>query len=261
MTTSHRIATRISQRCRRNAGTLTALGWPEQAGGSECDRDGFTIIEMTVTMFVFAIIVALTLTLVTSLLNVTTSLNDTLLGVSQASVANRSFTAYLRSISVVNSVNTNGNSIQFTADVGMGSHTSACPGQAAPATGVEVICSEDVTASLVATASPLVDELEVLFGPFGVPSSDRLIASFDIVPPGSGQAPTTQIFQYYTLGGATGTTLVNEGATWANANLSLIQGIGLDAAFLPPPGPHRAGFAAELATVVHTICFLRNPGV
>ena len=117
---------------------------------------------------------------------------------------------YLRSITVVNAVNTNGNSLQFTADVGMGTHASPCYGQSAPAVGVETICGEEVTATLVPTASPLVDELEVTFGPFATPSEDRLIAAFDIVPPSSHNAPATSIFQYYTLGGATGTTLVNE---------------------------------------------------
>jgi prepilin-type N-terminal cleavage/methylation domain-containing protein len=223
------------------------------------DEDGFTLVEISITMIVFAIIAALTLTLVTSMLNNTTSLDDTLQGVTQASVANRSFTEYLRSITVVNAVNTNGNSLQFTADVGMGTHASPCYGQSAPAVGVETICGEEVTATLVTTASPLVDELEITFGPFATPSEDRLIAAFDIVPPSSHNAPATSIFQYYTLGGANGTTLVNEGATWANANPTLIQGIGLDASFLPPPGPGREGFQAELATVVHTIAFLRNP--
>ena len=114
------------------------------------------------------------------MLNNTTSLDDTLQGVTQASVANRSFTEYLRSITVVNAVNTNGNSLQFTADVGMGTHASPCYGQSAPAVGVETICGEEVTATLVPTASPLVDELEVTFGPFATPSEDRLIAAFDL---------------------------------------------------------------------------------
>jgi prepilin-type N-terminal cleavage/methylation domain-containing protein len=228
----------------------------------ECNDDGFTVIEMSITMIVFSIISALTLILVTSMLDNSAAVNDTLMGVSQASVTNRSFTEYLRSISDVYSVNTNGNSLEFIANVGTGTHTAPCPlqtGQTAPPTGVEVICSEDVTATLAYTKSPFVDELEVFFGSSWITSNDRLIASFDIVPPGNYQSPAAQIFQYYTLGGATGTTLINEGATWAAANPTLIQGIGFDAAFLPPPGPGKQGFSAELATVVHTIAFIRNP--
>jgi prepilin-type N-terminal cleavage/methylation domain-containing protein len=244
--------------CRRRP---AVTGAPGRQSARRHSEDGFTVIELSFTMIIFSIISALTLTLVTTMLNNSASVNDTLLGISQASVANRSFTQYLRSASVVNLVNTNGNSLEFTATVGTGSHTSACPGQSAPAAGVEVICNEDVTATLLTTYLPTVDELEILFGPFGVPGSDRVVASFDVVSPGAHQAPAAQIFQYYTLGGTNGTTLVNEGATWANANPTLIQGIGLDAAFLPPPGPGKEGFAAELATVVHTIAFLRNPGV
>jgi prepilin-type N-terminal cleavage/methylation domain-containing protein len=247
--------------------------------------DGFTVIEMSITMIVFSIIAALTLLLVTSMLDNSTSVNDTLMGVSQASVANRSFTEYLRSISDVYQVNPNplgalgptGQSLEFIANVGTGTHAAGCPGQTVPSTGVEVICSEDVIATLANTKSPSVDELEVFYGSSWIPSNDRLIASFDIVPPCCSplsanclapplgnfvpgcQAPTAQIFQYYTLGGATGTTLINEGATWAAANPTLIQGIGFDAAFLPPPGPGKQGFSAELGTVVHTIAFIRNP--
>jgi prepilin-type N-terminal cleavage/methylation domain-containing protein len=224
----------------------------------ERNDDGFTVIEMSITLVVFSTIAALTLILVTSMLDNSASVNDTLVGISQASVANRSFTEYLRSITVVHSVNTLGsNSLQFVADVGEGTSSAHCPGQAAPPTGVEVICQEDVTAEVVAVSST-VDELKVFFGSSWTTSSDRLIASFDIVPPGTYQAPAAQLFQYYTL---SGTTLVNQGATWAAANPTLIQGIGYDAAFLPPPGPNKRGFSAELATVVHTIAFLRNPGV
>ena len=240
-------------------------GVPRRRGAPARQDDGFTVIELSVTMLVFSIVSVLTLTLVTSLVNTSTSVNDTLLGISQASVANRSFTQYLRSITVVNLVNPNGNTLEFTASVGTGGGSgtglNACPGTSTPPAGVEVTCSEDVTATLAVTQSPLVDELQVTFGPFGTPSLDRVVASFDVVPPASSAAPAAQIFQYYTLGGTNGTTLVNEGATWANANPTLIQGIGLDAAFLPPPGPGKQGFAAELATVVHTIAFLRNPGV
>ena len=232
--------------------------------------DGFTVIEMSITMIVFSIIAALTLLLVTSMLDNSTSVNDTLMGVSQASVANRSFTEYLRSISDVYQVNSNplgslgptGESLEFIANVGTGTQAAPCPSQTSttvPSTGVEVICSEDVTATLAYTKSPFVDELEVFFGSSWITSKDRLIASFDIVPPGNYQSPAAQIFQYYTLGGATGTTLINEGATWAAANPTLIQGIGFDAAFLPPPGPGKQGFSAELGTVVHTIAFIRNP--
>jgi prepilin-type N-terminal cleavage/methylation domain-containing protein len=251
----------VPQHVTRRRRTSPVAGVRGYRSARERNDDGFTVIELSFSMIIFSIISALTLMLVTTMLNNSTAVNDTLLGISQASVANRSFTQYLRSVSVVNVVNTNGNTLEFTATVGTGSHTTACPGQSAPAAGVEVICNEDVTATLATTHSPLVDELEVIFGPFGVASSDRVVASFDIVPPGTSRAPAAQIFQYYTLGGANGTTLVNDGATWANANPTLIQGIGLDAAFLPPPGPGKEGFAAELATVVHTIAFLRNPGV
>jgi prepilin-type N-terminal cleavage/methylation domain-containing protein len=223
--------------------------------GHRRDDGGFTVIELSITMIVFSIIAALTLTLVTSMLNNSASINDTLMGVAQASVADRSFTEYLRSISEVYGVNTNGDTLQFIADVGTGTHAAGCPGQSAPASGVEVICNEDVTATLVTTPRPTVDELEVFFGSSWTTSSDRLIASFDLVPPGNHQAPAAQLFQYYTL---SGTTLTNEGATWAAANLNKIQGIGFDAAFLPPPGPGKWGSSAELATVVHTIAFIRN---
>ncbi len=88
--------------------------------GREPGDDGFTLVETLLTVLIFSIIAALTLTMVTSMLNDSSAVNATLGGIDQASTAGSSFTQYLRSISSVTSAAVNGNTISFVANVGTG---------------------------------------------------------------------------------------------------------------------------------------------
>lgn len=228
--------------------------------------EGFTITELVVTMLILAIFMAMTTLIIVNVLGESAGQRATLSGVQQAQLAERTFGQYLRSTTAINYISSDGNDLVFATNVG----TTDSNGVVNPST-------ETVEAELCTTANAKVDSLEVIFGlpsgstgiqqclngstpPTSLPAGVRLVQAFYIQP------PTSPIFSFYTLSTSgsnaqpqvSAMALIDAIASVGSTSSTSIQAIGLDATFLPPPGPKVQGYASEIGTVVQTVAFLRN---
>ena len=228
--------------------------------------EGFTITELLVTLLIMSIFMAMTTLIVFNVLSESAGQRATLSGVQQAQLAERTFGQYLRSTTAINYLSASGNDLVFATDVGV-----------TDVSGVINPSTETVEAELCTTANPKVDSLEIIFGlpagstgiqqcldgttpPSSIPAGVRLVQAFYITP------PTAPIFSFYTLttSGSNNQpqlsqmTLANAVAAVGSTSTSSIQAVGLNATFLPPPGPKVQGYASELGTAVQTVAFLRN---
>jgi len=201
------------------------------------DEHGMTLIEVTVTVALTAIVMAMATFIVVNVLQETTGESASIQGVEQAQLAERSFTQYLRS--AVSLLNVKTNDITFTSYTGI---TSGVPQL------------ETIEAELCKTASTNVDSLEVLYGlpsetaspntgwngihncnlttttTSPLPSGVRLVESFDITPPSIGG----DIFTYYQFTGSSFTPFLS--TVSAAADPTAVSAIKINITFLPPPG-------------------------
>jgi len=243
----------------------------------QADDRGMTLIELIVTVALTAIVITMTTFLIVGVLNATSGEDATISGVQQATLAERSFTQYMRS--TVQLLTIKSNDLTFQAYAGMG----CAPGVSQAACNVIPLGSaasdvpqiETMEIQLCATKSKYVDSLEVLYGlpqtgsgslglhecispnsvtttTSAVPSGVRLVEAFDIAPPGVG---VPDIFSYYTFQGSSFTA---ESTTVAAATPTAVAAVGINVTFLPPPGGVSKGYHTELGTTVSAEVFLRN---
>jgi prepilin-type N-terminal cleavage/methylation domain-containing protein len=220
------------------------------------DERGMTLIEVTVTVALTAIVMAMATYIMVNVLQETTGESASVKGVQQAQVAERSFTQYLRS--AVSLLNIQTNDITFTSYSGM-------------ASGVPQV--QTIEAELCKTTSPNVDSLEVIYGlpqspnpgwngvhscnlttttTSTLPTGSRLVESFDISPPSAGG----DIFTYYQF---TGTAFTAFASTISAADdPTAVSAIKVNITFLPPPGSVTRVYHTELGTTLNTTIFLRN---
>jgi prepilin-type N-terminal cleavage/methylation domain-containing protein len=234
---------------------------------------GFTLVEMIVTMAVFSVFAAMVTLILVRLMGESSAQIQTLKGLQQAQLAERTFTQYLRSLTTFKYVS--GDDIVFQTSVGT-STTGTGSNQ------IVTSATETIEAELCPTSNSKVDTIEVIFGlpqsgsgssglnrcigadssstTTSLPAGVRLVEAFYI------EAPVTPIFSFYTLADTVTTptgTVAEPGLsaitpTPSESNQAAVQAVGLDATFLPPPGPKTEGYDAELGTVVNTVVFLRN---
>ncbi len=157
------------------------------------DDKGMTLIELTVTLALTSIVMAMVTYILVQILQETTGESASVKGVEQAQIAERTFTQYLRS--AVSLVNIQTNDLTFTSYAGT-------------ASGVPQV--ETIEAELCESVSSNVDYLEVIYGlsssstgvhicstttttTVALPANARLVESFDITPPTAGN----DIFTYY----------------------------------------------------------------
>ena len=225
------------------------------------DERGMTLIEVTVTVALTGIVMAMATFIVINVLEETTGEQASIQGVEQAQSAERSFTQYLRSAVSLLSIKTN--DITFTSYTGMGGSGAN--------NGVPQL--ETIEAELCATASKNVDSLNVIYGlpqspttgwngihncnlttttTSTLPSGSSLVQSFDITPPAIGG----DIFTYYQFTGSGFTPFLS---TISAANdPSAVAAIKINITFLPPPGSVTKTYHTELGTTLNTTIFLRN---
>jgi len=220
------------------------------------DERGLTLIEVTVTVALTGIVMAMATFIVVNVLQETTGEAASIQGVEQAQLAERSFTQYLRS--AVSLLNIETNDITFTSYTGMVS-------------GVPQL--ETIEAELCKTSSHNVDSLEVLYGlpqspttgwnglhncnattttTTALPTGVRLVAAFDITPPATGG----DIFTYYQFTGSAFTPFLS--TISAADDPTAVGAIKINITFLPPPGSVTKAFHTELGTTLNTTIFLRN---
>jgi prepilin-type N-terminal cleavage/methylation domain-containing protein len=226
---------------------------------------GMTLIEVTVTVALTAIVMAMATFIIINILNETTGEAASIKGVQQAQLAERSFTQYLRSAVSILNVKTN--------DITFSSYAGTCPAAGCNGSSGGVPQLETVEAELCSSSSPTVDTLDVLYGLPASPASGwnglhncntttttttplpgnvTLIDSFDITPPAIGG----DIFTYYSFTGSGFTPFATTAA--AAADPSAIAAIKINITFLPPPGSGTKHFSTEVGTTVNTTIFLRN---
>ncbi|HXY44974.1 MAG TPA: type II secretion system protein [Acidimicrobiales bacterium] len=223
------------------------------------DEGGMTLIEVTVTVALTAIVMAMATFIVVNVLQETTGEQASIQGVEQAQLAERSFTQYLRS--AVSLLNIKTNDITFTAYTGLVS-------------GVPQL--ETIEAELCETSSKNVDNLDVIYGlpsesatpntgwngvhncnlttttTTALPAGVRLVESFDITPPSVGG----DIFTYYQFTGSSFTPFLS--TISAADDPTAVSAIKVNITFLPPPGSVTKEFHTELGTTLNTTIFLRN---
>ncbi|MHB8245178.1 MAG: PulJ/GspJ family protein [Acidimicrobiales bacterium] len=245
------------------------LGRRRAVRGSPLGEDGFTLTEMIVTLLIVSIFVSMATVIMVKVLDQTAGQRATLRGLQEAQIAERTFTQYLRSADNIAWISPTGNDIVFTSNVG----TTTSNGVISPAV-------QTIEAQLCPTSNPKVDALEILFGlPTGstgihecigredvaasttttsYPPSIRLVQAFDLV------VPVSPVFTFYKLstvqqsGGLNQPELSTIDLASAIASPSKIEAVGLNATFVPPPGPHIQGYGSELGTTIQAVAFLRN---
>jgi len=218
----------------------------------ERDERGMTLIEVTVTVALTGIVMAMATFIVINVLQETTGESASIQGVEQAQLAERSFTQYLRS--AVSLVNIQSNDITFTSYTGMSG-------------GVPQLLT--IEAELCKTSAKNVDSLDVLYDlpssstgvhscnlttttTSSLPANVRLVAAFDVTPPAVGG----DIFTYYQVTSSGFTPFLS---TISAANdPTAVGAIKVNITFLPPPGSVTKEFHTELGTTLNTTIFLRN---
>jgi prepilin-type N-terminal cleavage/methylation domain-containing protein len=266
----------------------TRLTWNRMKDGfarrmSQADDRGMTLVELIVTVALTSLVISMTTFIMVNVLNATTGEDATISGVQQATLAERTFTQYMRSTAQLLSVDPN--DLTFQTYAGMGASATNAP--TTELSGVPQI--ETLEIQLCTTKSPYVDSLEILYGlpstgtgstglhecissssptstTTAVPGGVRLVEAFDISPPGVSVA---DIFSYYTLTGSSFTRVPTSTFTAActvppstsalcTKALATVSAIGINITFLPPPGGVTKGFHTELGTTVQAEVFLRN---
>jgi len=222
------------------------------------DERGMTLIEVTVTVALTGIVMAMVTVIIVNVLNETRGEAAGLVGVQQAQVAERTFTQYLRS--AVSLLAIQSNDITFTTYTGTVSgvpqletmEAQLCPTKSAFVDSLEII--QDLPQS----PTPGWNGLHECISPnspgtttLAVPANVRLVEAFDVQPPKS-----TDIFTYYKFSGSSFTAMSSTAT--ASSLATEIAAIRINVTFLPPPGAVSKGYHAEFGTSLSTEIFLKN---
>ena len=211
---------------------------------------GFTVIEVTVTLAVLAIVFGLTFGLIVGLQQQQVNLRATILGAQQAQQAGVELVSYLRAAGAVNpngvATGATDNSIVVSA------YTGTPAGDTQPQQAL-------ITVTYATTGSilPGTGVLDVTFKGTAGHQYSRTIASYYVL------SPTNPIFTYYEYNpdGSGGLVKMSthNGSGVSTACLPYIVAIGINVSFFA--GPHDTptrGYAADVATTLQTEIFLRN---
>jgi prepilin-type N-terminal cleavage/methylation domain-containing protein len=195
---------------------------------------GFTLVELLVALFVFAIVSTISFTVIDQMMSQGQAITDTITGVQQADQADQSIVQYLRGVTVFTSASTTA----FVAATDIGFNTS--------------------------NGTPNTDTL----GGTWTPGSGNKDATFTVTLNGKVyseyyalSSQTTPIFTFYKQDGAGGLTALDSSAspTVPSCALGEVYAVAIDVEFLAGPQHPTEGFAADQPSTLITTVFLRNP--
>ena len=207
--------------------------------------EGFTLVELTVTLAVLAIVFGIAISLIVGLQQQQVNLLATVEGSHQEQIANQEVIQYLRAAS--------------TPDCAYGcltDRTLTLPVQVGTPVGSALPNTDTVTMSYVQPANGhIYGELSVDYTSHT--GTSRTLGTYYVLSPGSG----TPIFTYleYTPGSADGSLTPMATLPVPTCAYSNIAAIRIHLSFFAGPSdlPTR-GYAADIATTLDTTIYLRN---
>jgi prepilin-type N-terminal cleavage/methylation domain-containing protein len=229
------------------------------------DDGGMTLIEMVVTLALTSIVMAMSTLLVIRITTETNAQRQTIQGVEQAQLAEKTFTQYLRSAFKI--INVTNKDLVFSTLSGT-ADSSSTGGQPQP-------YLEVIEAEICPTKNSAADSLEVIYDlPSGstglheciaptspsttnvaVPTNAYLAESFSVEPP---NATIGALFDYYSFTSNEFTQICTTASPCTTAaEVATIAAIGVNLTFLPLVG-HGNDFDMESATTVQTMVYLKN---
>lgn len=213
--------------------------------------DGFSLVELSVTLIITGIIFGLTFGLIIGLQQQQLNIRATVAGSQQSQLASQEVVQYLRA-----GASPPAGTTESTTSVTLPAYVGTAVGAQNPQSAtVQVTYAAGKAGSLVGTGT-----LDVTFTgqPVSGPVIVRKIATYFVLAPNA----ATPIFTYYEYAptGAPGTLLKMASVPITQTcALQKIVAVGVNVSFFagPQATPTR-GYAGDIATTLHTTVFLRN---
>lgn len=223
---------------------------------------GFSLVELTVTLAIMAIVVTLTVGLIVGLQKEQVNVNSTITGARQSQLASSEVVQYLRAAATPISASVSPPSPAYPSWFS-GSYSETDTSlelpvwigvQTAPSTPNVDILQLTYQSSCTPACPAGAGELKVTI--IGDTGKSRTLATYAVV------APSTPIFTYYSYAPNTGDTqpmAVPAGGITANCALVQIVAVSINLSMFAS-GSHAdtSPFAADLATTLQTTVYLRN---
>ncbi|MGA2528184.1 MAG: Ig-like domain repeat protein [Acidimicrobiales bacterium] len=224
------------------AGGRRGLAWPSRRPDSEpgARDEGYTMIEVLVTMFVLSIIVVFALGFMTNLLQQATNVHDTMQGVQQDQTASEGLLQYLHA---ANDVLYGSNATTLVANISAGVVSGA-------------VQSDTLTATLTNSGSPGLDATfatSISPCPAGATSCNTpsIVLDYDAVN-------SNTVFTYFYNNYAVTPVVLASTNTPTSAQLSEIVAVGVNVTFLAGPHVPIEGFQAVRPSNFITTVYLQN---